>query len=51
MISQLLDMAARPSAVIVVSGTRAIALYRACQQRGLKIPQGPFRGDGDRHGL
>lgn len=39
MIDQLLDMSDRPSAVIAVSGTRAIALYRACQQRGLKIPE------------
>jgi LacI family transcriptional regulator, galactose operon repressor len=38
MVDQMLDMPERPTAVIVVSGNRAISLYRACVKRGLSIP-------------
>lgn len=38
LIDQMLDMTERPTAVIAISGTRAISLYRACLQRGLSIP-------------
>ena len=34
----MLDMPERPTAVIVISGNRAISLYRACVKRGLCIP-------------
>ena len=37
-IDQLLDMPKRPTAVIAISGTRAVSIYRACLRRGLTIP-------------
>lgn len=38
LIERMLDLPDRPSAAVVVSGDRAISLYKVCRRRGLSIP-------------